>query len=189
MDIKPWRHSSQREHGLHRNSRPARVERTFAVQWKHRIFTRFQEGFDMQRPCQLLPIGPQEMPELRVLVQPMFQQHYIYYMAHRYFHESLACDADLDIWSVLKKFTKRYTNPNASEIRFLNQFYPAVSPESLKHMSLADCAVRFLLDSKTWDKPTDSQHFSKACSFANRPKKPLAVANDGTGGLQPLTDQ
>ena len=42
------------------------------------------------------------MPELRVLVQPMFQQHYIYFMAHRYFHENLAADTNVDVWIILK---------------------------------------------------------------------------------------
>ena len=129
------------------------------------------------------------MPELRVLVQPMFQQHYIYFMAHRYFYENLAADPDVDVWEILTKFTKRYTNPNASELKLLLKFYPEIDEEALQHMTLADCAVRWLLDSKTWQRPTDSQHFSKACSFANRPKAPETVGSDGKDALVPLMDQ
>ena len=103
------------------------------------------------------------MPELRVLVQPMFQQHYIYFMAHRYFHENLAADPTVNVWDILTTFTLRYTNPNASEIGLLNKFYPEVDEEALQTMTLADCAVRLLLDSKTWQRPTDPQSFSKAC--------------------------
>ena len=129
------------------------------------------------------------MPELRVLVQPMFQQHYIYFMAHRYFNENLAADPDVDVWEILTKFTKRYTNPNASELKLLVNFYPEIDEEALQHMTLADCAFRLLLDCKTWERPTDSQHFSKACSFASRPKKPITVGSDGKGALVPLMDQ
>ena len=129
------------------------------------------------------------MPELRVLVQPMFQQHYIYFMAHRYFHENLAADPTVNVWDILTKFTKRYTNPNASEIGLLTKFYPEVDEEALATMTLADCAVRLLLDSKTWQRPTDSQHFSKACSFASRPREPSTVGNDETGRQVPLVDQ
>ena len=129
------------------------------------------------------------MPELRILVQPMFQQHYIYYMAHRYFHENLAADPTEDIWKILGRFTMRYTNPNASEISLLTNFYPAVDEDALKHMTLADCAVRYLLDSKSWQRPTDSKHFSKACSFASKPKQPLTVRNDETARLAPIMDQ
>ena len=110
------------------------------------------------------------MLELRVLVQPMFQQHYIYFMAHRHIHENMMVDPTVDVWDILTKFTNRYSNPNASEISLLTKFYPEVDEEKLQTMTLADCAVRLLLDSKTWQRPTDSQHFSKACSFASRPK-------------------
>ena len=128
------------------------------------------------------------MPELRVLVQPMFQQHYIYFMAHRYINENMGVDPTVHVWDILTKFTKRYTNPNASEIGLLNKFYPEVDEEALQHMTLADCAVRLLLDSKTWQRPTDSQHFSKACSFASRPREPSTAASSETGRLTPLTD-
>ena len=143
----------------------------------------------MLPPCQLHPIGEQHMPELRVLVQPMFQQHYIYFMTHRYFCENLATPANVDVWEILTKFTKRYSNPNASELKLLVNFYPQIDEEALQHMTLADCAVRLLLDCKTWERPTDSQHFSKACSFASRPKKPITVGSDGKGALVPLMDQ
>ena len=129
------------------------------------------------------------MPELRILVQPMFQQHYIYFMAHRYFHENWPLDTTQPVWDILRKFSMRYTNPARAELGLLNKFYPEVDEEALKHMTLADCAVRLLLDSKTWERPTDSQHFSKACSFASRPKKPLSVRNDEPGRLVPLMDQ
>ena len=123
------------------------------------------------------------MPELRVLVQPMFQQHYIYFMAHRYIHENMAVEPDVHVWDILTKFTKRYTNPNASEIGLLTKFYPEVDEEKLQSMTLADCAVRLLLDSKTWQRPTDSQHFSKACSSAKRPSNLSIVGSDETGRL------
>ena len=129
------------------------------------------------------------MPELRVLVQPMFQQHYVYFMAHRFFNENLAAPLDVTVWEILTKFTKRYTNPNASELKLLVNFYPVIDEEALQHMTLADCAVRLLLDCKTWERLTDSQHFSKACSFASRPKSPITVGNDRKGALVPLMDQ
>ena len=186
---KPWRHESQHDHFNSTVSRTARIERSFGVQWKYRIFARDTQNADMQRAMQLLPIGAQDMPELRVLVQPMFQQHYIYFMAHRYLHENMVVGADYQAFDILTTFTKRYSNPNASEIRLLTQFYFEVDEERLKKMTLADCAVRFLLDCKTWERPTDSQHFSKACSFASRPKKAITVGSDGKGGLLPLMDQ
>ena len=129
------------------------------------------------------------MPELRVLVQPMFQQHYVYFMAHRFFNENLAAPLDVTVWEILTKFTKRYTNPNASELKLLVNFYPEIDEEALQHMTLADCAVRLLLDSKTWERPTDAKHFSKACSFANKPKNPIAVGNNRKGALVSLMDQ
>ena len=129
------------------------------------------------------------MPQLRILTQPMFQQHYIYFMAHRYIHENMVADPTVHVWDILTKFTKRYTNPNASELALLVNFYPEIDEEALKHMTLADCAVRLLLDCKTWERPTDSQHFSKACSFDSRQKKPITVGSDGKGGLVPLMDQ
>ena len=129
------------------------------------------------------------MPELRVLVQPMFQQHYIYFMTHRYFNENLEAPSDADVWEILTKFTKRYTNPNASELKLLVNFYPEIDEEALQHMTLADCAVRLLLDCKTWERPTDSQHFSKACSFANRPKAPETPASGSKDAMVPLMDQ
>ena len=163
MQSKPWRHTSQLQFWAHKNHRVSRIERTFGVQWKYRIFAKKNEGFDVRKPTQVMPIGEQDMPEVRVLVQPMFQQHYIYFMAHRYFHENLAADPTVNVWDILTKFTKRYTNPNASEIGLLNKFYPEVDEEALQTMTLADCAVRLLLDSKTWQRPTDHKHFSKAC--------------------------
>ena len=121
------------------------------------------------------------MPELRVLVQPMFEQHYIYFSAHRYFHENLAADPGVNVWDILTKFTMRYTNPNASELALLNKFYPVVDKETMESMTLADCAVRLLLDTQTWQRPTDSQHFSKACSVAKRPRWLKVVSSDDTG--------
>ena len=189
MLIKPWRHESQHDHFNSTMSRTARIERSFGVQWKYRIFARDTQNADVQRAMQLLPIGAQDMPELRVLVQPMFQQHYIYFMTHRYFNENMEAPSDVDVWEILTKFTKRYTNPNGAELEFLVNFYPEIDQEALQHMTLADCAVRFLLDCKTWERPSDSQHFSKACSFASRPKKAITVGSDGKGGLLPLMDQ
>ena len=126
------------------------------------------------------------MPELRVLVQPMFQQHYIYFMTHRYFNENLEAPSDVDVWEILTKFTKRYTNPNASELELLVNFYPEIDEEALQHMTLADCAVRLLLDSKTWQRPTDSQNFSKACSVARRPRQQSSVGSGDTGRRRPI---
>ena len=174
---------------VHRNNRVARIERTYGVQWKNRIFGTYEDGFDVRRPSQLLPVGEQNMPELRILVQPMFQQHYTYFMAHRYFNESLEADKSKSIWDVLSGFTMRYTNPNASEAGLLTNFYPEVDDEALQHMTLADIAVRWLLDSNSWQRPTDSKHFSKACSSASKPKQPLAVRDDETARLAPLMDQ
>ena len=125
------------------------------------------------------------MPQLRVLVQPMFQQHYIYFMAHRYIHENLMVNPSVEMWDVLKQFTRRYSNPNASEIGLLNKFYPVVDQNTLETMTLADCAVRLLLDSDTWQRPTDSQHFSKACMIARRPW-PKAFGNEETLRLAAL---
>ena len=122
MHNKPWRHTSQHDHFLNTQSRTARIERSIGVQWKHRIFAAVTQNVDLQRPRQLLPIGAQDMPELRVLVQPMFQQHYIYFMTHRYFNENLGAPSDVDVWEILTKFTNRYTNPNASEIELLVNF-------------------------------------------------------------------
>ena len=79
----------------------------------------------------MIPIGAQDMPELRVLVQPMFQQHYIYFMAHRYFNEHWASNPEMDVWELLTNFTKRYTNPNASEHKLLTNFYPEIDEEAL----------------------------------------------------------
>ena len=172
-----------------RDSRTGRTERTYGVQWKYRIFAKDTEKADMQGPLQMLPIGAQEMPELRVLVQPMFQQHYIYFMTHRYFNENLGAPSDMDVWEILTKFTNRYTNPNASELQLLVNFYPEIDKEALQQMTLADCAVRFLLDCKTWVRPTDSKHFSKACSVASRPKNTITAGSDGKGGPLPLMDQ
>ena len=163
MQSKPWRHTSQLEVYAHKSNRLSRIERTFGIQWKYRIFAKKNDGFDVHVPSQVFPIGAQDMPELRVLVQPMFQQHYIYFMAHRYFHENLAADPTVNVWDILTTFTLRYTNPNASEIGLLNKFYPEVDEDALQTMTLADCAVRLLLDSKTWQRPTDPQSFSKAC--------------------------
>ena len=122
MQIKPWRHTSQHDDEITTRSRTGRIERNIAVQWKHRIFAAVTQNVDLQRPRQLLPIGAQDMPELRVLVQPMFQQHYIYFMTHRYFNENLGAPSDVDVWEILTKFTNRYTNPNASEIELLVNF-------------------------------------------------------------------
>ena len=113
----------------------------------------------------------------------MFQQHYIYFMAHRYLHESMVVDAEAHVFDILTKFTKRYTNPNASEIVLLNKFYPEVDDERLQSMTLADAAVRLLLDSKAWQKPTDPQHFSKACMIARRPWPQSAVGSSSSGFL------
>ena len=129
------------------------------------------------------------MPELRVLVQPMFQQHYIYFMAHRYIHENMEVDPTLHTWDILTKFTKRYTNPNASELKLLVNFYPEIDREALQHMTLADCAVRFLLDCKTWVRPTDSKHFSKACSVASKPRPTSSASSATSSGPLPLMDQ
>ena len=137
----------------------------------------------------LLPIGAQEMPELRVLVLPMFQQHYIYYQSHRYLNENMLVPSDEKVWDILGRFTSRYSNPNASEIKHLLNFYPEVDEKALQTMTLADCAVRFLLDSKTWQTPTDSTHFSKACSSGSRPKKMIATGSDGRGGMVPIKDK
>ena len=189
MQSKPWRHTSQLDIFAHRNTRMSRTERTYGVQWKYRIFAERDQGFDVQRPSQLIPMGPQDMPELRVLVQPMFQQHYIYFMAHRYFHENLAADPSVNVWDILTKFTKRYTNPNASELKLLTNFFPEVDEESFQNMTLADCAVRLLLDSNQWVQPSDAKSFSKACSWANRPRNLLAVGNDETPRPAPLMDQ
>ena len=183
MGSKPWRHPSQLDICANGNTRAARIERTFGVQWKNRIFAQRNDGFDVRRPSQLIPIGAQDMPELRVLVQPMFQQHYIYFMAHRYIHENMAVEPDVHVWDILTKFTKRYTNPNASEIGLLTKFYPEVDEEKLQSMTLADCAVRLLLDSQTWQSPTDSAHFSKACSVARRPRASSSSGCDDTGPL------
>ena len=186
MGSKPWRHPSQVDVYAHRQTRAARIERTFGVQWKNRIFGKKNMGFDVHRPLQLIPIGAQDMPELRVLVQPMFQQHYIYFMAHRHIHENMGVDPSMHVWDILTKFTERYSNPNASELAFLNKFYPEVDEEKLQTMTLADCAVRLLLDSKTWQRPTDSQHFSKACSTARKPINLLAKGRDGPGRLKAI---
>ena len=128
------------------------------------------------------------MPELRVLVQPMFQQHYIYFMAHRYIHENMYADPTMDTWDILKRFTMRYSNPNAAELGLLTRFYPEVDEEELETMTLADCAVRLLLDSKAWQRPTDSQHFSKACSIARRPRQPSIVGSDETNRLAAIAN-
>ena len=189
MRTKPWRHDSQYDLITSKQSRPARIERSFAVQWKYRIFARDTQRVDMKDARQLVPIGAQDMPELRVLIQPMFQQHYVYFMTHRYINENLMFPSDMPVWEILTKYTKRYTSPNSSELKFLVNFYPEIDEEALQNMTLADLAVRFLLDSKTWEKPTDSKHFSKACSFASKPKKPITVGSDGKGGLQPLADK
>ena len=126
------------------------------------------------------------MPELRVLVQPMFQQHYIYFMAHRYIHENMSVEPNMLVWDVLRKFTVRYANPQATEIGLLTKFFPEVDAERIKTMTLADCAVRLLLDSEAWQSPSDSAHFSKACSIARRPRQPLTMGSDETGRLTPI---
>ena len=181
MKSKPWRHPSQKDLVLNRTSRGARIERAYGVQWKNRIFKAGSDGCDVRRPSQLIPIGTQDMPELRVFVQPMFQQHYIYFMAHRHIHENMMVDPSIDVWEVLTKFTNRYSNPNAAEITLLTKFYPQVDEEKLKEMTLADCAVRLLLDNQTWQAPTDSQHFSKACSIARRPWPKSFGGGDASG--------
>ena len=179
MSNKPWRHTSQHDHFVNTMSRIGRIERSFGVQWKYRIFARVTQNVDMQRPRQLLPMGAQDMPELRVLVQPMFQQHYIYFMTHRYFNENLAPTSFDEIFKILTKNTKRYSSPNTSELALLVNFYPQIDQEALLQMTLADCAVRFLLDCKTWERPSNSQHFSKACSVANKPNKATTDSSDG----------
>ena len=104
-------------------------------------------------------------------------------MAHRYLNENMVVDPDVHVFDILTQFTLRYTNPNASEIKLLNKFYPEVDDERLQSMTLADCAVRLLLNSKTWQKPTDPQHFSKACMIARRPWLQSAAGSSSSGSL------
>ena len=160
--------------------RAARTDRTYGLQWKHRIFAAEYGEYDVVSPTQVIPVGEQDMPELRVLVQPMFQQHYIYYMAHRQIHQLSLPGEEVDTMQILRSFSERYSNPNSSELNLLAKFYPEVDADRLETMTLADCAVRLLVDCKTWQRPTDSQHFSKACSIARRPMKPSSVASSST---------
>ena len=189
MGQKPWRHQDQLNVRVNRKNRAARIERSFGPQWKNRIFAQKDEDFDVYLPVQLLPVGEQDMPTLRVLVQPMFQQHYIYFMAHRYFNENMMSDPDSHLFDILCKFTMRYSNPHRSEIDLLNKFYPSISDQDeLDEMTLADCAVRLLIDAKTWERPTDARHFSKAAAFAKWGMPPSTAASSGSGRLTPLTD-
>ena len=72
------------------------------------------------------------MSELRIFVQPMFQQHYIYFMAHRYIHENMFRVDTMTNWDVLYFFCERYSNPNATELGLLTNFYPVVDEETLQ---------------------------------------------------------
>ena len=110
-------------------------------------------------------------------------------MTHRYFNENLDSNPFMTIWEVINNFTNRYSNPNASEGSLLESFYPQIDKEAMDYMTIADCAVRFLMDCKTWQQPSDSQHFSKACSVASRPKKSITDGSDGKGGLKAIKDR